>query len=526
MKCIITIELGTNGVRVFAYDLNGRIIGSMKGYFPTFHTEPDHSEQDPEQIFITTLYVLKNLLNEYIHPKKGTVASICFSASMHSVLAVDKNGNPLGNAITWADNRAKKEAQELRHSPLGKSLYAATGTPIHPMSPLLKIAWMKDRDKDRFRQASKFLSIKSYIIHQLTGEYIMDYSIASATGLLNIHTINWEADALKYAGITAARLPGLAPVFSSAGKLKKAYQQSLRLPAETKIIIGSSDGCLATLGDGVKGVGKATITIEDSGAVRVMGPTVLKDDQMRFFNYLLTDNCYVSGGPTNNGGNIFEWFSRQFGDFTNPFDIEYSNQQLIEEASKVPLGSDGLLFLPYLLGERAPIWNANARGLYFGLNIKHERMHFIRATIEGILYEIYSIGKTLGEQRNIKSLSVNGSFGTIPFCTQMLADMFNKPVRLRQQFHSVSYGAYLLSATEMGIYKSLDDAAQTVELPDVYKPNKQHHAIYADYFGIFEKLSVKLVDEFEAIGNLQSKYAVQDEPARHTKELINRRTVK
>jgi gluconokinase len=385
------------------------------------------------------------------------------------------------------------------------------------MSPLLKIAWMKNRDKDRFKQASKFLSIKSYIIHQLTGEYIMDYSIASATGLLNIHTITWEADALKYAGITAARLPGLAPVFSSAGKLKKAYQQSLRLPPDTKIIIGSSDGCLATLGDGVKGGGKATITIEDSGAVRVMGPTVLKDDQMRFFNYLLTDNCYVSGGPTNNGGNIFEWFSRQFGDFTNPFDIENSNQQLMEEASKVPPGSDGLLFLPYLLGERAPIWNANARGLYFGLNIKHERRHFVRATIEGILYEIYSIGKTLGEQRNIKSLSVNGSFGTIPFCTQMLADMFNKPVRLRQQFHSVSYGAFLLSATEMGIYKSLDEAAQTVELPDVYKPNKQHHAVYADYFSLFEKLSVKLVDEFEAIGNLQGKYAVSDDPE-HTKK--------
>jgi gluconokinase len=509
MKCIITIELGTNGIRMFAYDLSGKVIGSMRGYYPTFHTEPDHSEQDPEQIFITTLYVLKNILNEYIHPKKYKVASICFCASMHSVLAVDKNGIPLGNAITWADNRAKKEAQELRSSALGKKLYAATGTPIHPMSPLVKIAWIRDHDADRFKQTSKFLSIKSYIIHQLTGEYLIDYSIASATGLMNIHTIKWETEALKYAGITAAKLPELAPVFTSAGKLKKAYQQSLRLPADTKILIGSSDGCLATLGDGVKGEGKATITIEDSGAVRVMGPAVLKDDKMRFFNYLLTDNCYVSGGPTNNGGNIFEWFTRQFGDFTNPFDIENSIQQLMEEASKVPVGSDGLLFLPYLLGERAPIWNANARGAYFGLHIKHERKHFVRATIEGIMYEIYSIGKTLGEQRNIKSLSVNGGFGTIPFCTQLLADLFNKPVRLRRQFHSVSFGAYLLSATEMGIYKTLDDAAQTVELPDVFKPNKQHHAIYADYFNLFEKLSGKLFDEFEAIGELQHKYSVK-----------------
>jgi gluconokinase len=377
------------------------------------------------------------------------------------------------------------------------------------MSPLVKIAWIRDHDADRFKQTSKFLSIKSYIIHQLTGEYLIDYSIASATGLMNIHTINWEPEALKYAGITAAKLPTLAPVFASAGKLKKAYQQSLRLPADTKILIGSSDGCMATLGDGVKGEGRATITIEDSGAVRVMGPAVLKDDKMRFFNYLLTENCYVSGGPTNNGGNIFDWFTRQFGDFTNPFDIENSVQQLMEEASKVPVGSDGLLFLPYLLGERAPIWNANARGAYFGLHIKHERKHFVRATIEGIMYEIYSIGKTLGEQRNIKSLSINGGFGTIPFCTQLIADLFNKPVRLRRQFHSVSFGAYLLSATEMGIYKSLDAAAQTVELPDVYKPNKQHHAIYADYFAIFEKLSGKLFDEFEAIGELQNKYSVK-----------------
>ncbi len=507
MKCIITIELGTNAVRVIAFDLNGNVLGSLKGYYPTFHTEPDYSEQDIEQIFITMLYVLKNLLNESVHPKKHKVACICFSASMHSLLAVDKQGSPIGYAMTWGDNRAKKESQELKNSSLGKRIYNATGTPIHPMSPLVKIAWIRNSEKERFRLASKFLSIKSYIIHQLTGEYLIDYSIASATGLLNIHKVKWDADALQFAGISPDKLPDLAPVTAPAGKLKKAYQNSLGLPADTKIIIGSSDGCMAILGDGVKGEGKATITIEDSGAVRVMGSKVLQDEKRRFFNYLLTENLYVSGGPTNNGGNIFEWFTRQFGDFRNPFDIDHSMQELIADAAKVPVGSEGLLFLPYLLGERAPIWNANARGAYFGLNIKHEKVHFVRATIEGILYEIYSIGKTLAEHRNIKSLSVNGSFGTIPFCTQMIADIFNKPVRLRRNFHSVSFGAYLLSATVMGIYKSLDEAANTVELTDTFKPQKQNHPVYAEYFEIFEKLSTRLSDEFEAISNLQQQYS-------------------
>src|SRR5690606_5616637 len=188
-----------------------------------------YSEQDPEQIFITMLYILKNLLNEKIHSKKYRITYISFSASMHSVLPIDKNGVPLGNAITWADNRGKKEAQELKSSALGKKIYKATGTPIHPMSPLVKITWLGKHDRERFMQTHKFLSIKSYIIHQLTGEYILDYSLASATGLLNIHSRKWEEEALMHAGIEEKQLPDLVSVFHSVGKLKKEYQTLLGL---------------------------------------------------------------------------------------------------------------------------------------------------------------------------------------------------------------------------------------------------------------------------------------------------------
>src|SRR6185436_11426784 len=187
-----------------------------------------------------------------------------------------------------------KEAKQLKDSKDGKIIYTATGTPIHPMSPLFKIAWIKNNDKERFKKTSKFLSLKSYIVQQLTGEYLIDYSLASATGLLNIHTVKWEPEALNYAGISTDMLADLVPIFASAGKLKKAYQNSLGLPDDTKIIIGSSDGCLATLGAGVWDEGKATITIEDSGAIRVMGKKVLQDEQQRFFNYLLTEGWYIS----------------------------------------------------------------------------------------------------------------------------------------------------------------------------------------------------------------------------------------
>lgn len=508
MECILSIELGTNAVRVYAFDMKGTTIGFAKGSYPTFHPVPDYSEQDPEQIFITMLYVVKNFLSEKIYAKKYKVASICFSATMHSVLPIDKHGVPLGNAITWADNRGKKEAHALRSSPLADTIYQATGTPIHPMSPLIKITWLKNQDQLRFHQTYKFLSIKSYIIQQLTGVYVLDYSLASATGLLNIHSRKWDHTALDYAGLTEEQLPDLVPIFDSPGKLLPQYRIALGLDADTKILVGSSDGCLATLGAGVWDKGMATVTIEDSAAVRVVGTSPVQDKKGRMFNYILNDQYYISGGPSNNGGIVFEWFAKQFGDFKNAYDLESCMNELVAEAASVEPGSEGLLFLPYLLGERAPIWNANARGMYFGLNISHEKKHFTRATIEGILYEMLSIEKMLQDHHTIERISVNGSFATIPFCTQLLADVFNKPVSVSPNANSVSLGAYLLCATEMGLFPNLDEAARSLVLPGVYQPNAANSEVYAQYFGIFERLSRKLADEFEALASLQADQPV------------------
>jgi gluconokinase len=505
MDCIITIEIGTGAIRIAAFDLAGNILASSKGAFPTFHVKPDYSEQDPEQIFITLLYMLKNFLNERIHPKSYMVVRICFNSAMHSVLPVDKHGVPLGNAMVWSDNRAKKEAHDLKNTPLGDSLYKITGTPIHAMSPLNKITWLKNNEKDRFAAAQKFLSIKTYILQQLTGEYVIDHSVASATGLLNISTLQWEDMALKHAGINQAKLAEVVPVFYSPKKLKKEYQTSLGLHDNVRLIVGSSDGCMATLGAGVWEDGKATVTLEESGAVRVVSKKALHDEKQRLFNYVLTEGRYVSGGPTNNAGSVFEWYAKQFGDFKRAFDIEDCMENLINEAERVPAGAEGLLFLPYLQGERAPIWNPDARGMYFGLNIKHEQKHFIRATIEGILYAFYSIGKTLEEHRCVNSLSVNGSFATYALWTQMMADMFNKPVHMKQNSgpDSVACGGFLVCATEMGLYKDLDAAAQKVKLLESFLPQPQNHEVYMKHYTIFERLGTKLFDEFEAIAELQ-----------------------
>jgi gluconokinase len=502
MECIISIELGTNAVRVYAFDLAGKVIGFSKGAYPTFHPVADYSEQDPEQIFITMLYILKSLLSDKVHPLGYRVNTVCFSASMHSLLIVDKIGVPLTSAITWGDNRGKKEAGELQSQSLGRTLYEATGTPVHPMSPLIKIAWFRNNEKEIFDKAAKFLSIKTYIIHELTGVYMIDHSLASATGMLNIHTRKWEDQALRYAGISAAQLPDLVPISCSDCRLKRQYQVSLGLSADIKIIAGSSDGGFATLGCGIMDGNKATITIEDSAAMRVIGTQVINDPGGRIFNYILDDKYYVSGGPSNNGSIVFEWLCSQFADFKEDYDDQMLLRDLLLQAEKITAGADGLVFLPYLLGERAPIWNPNARGVYFGVNINHDRRNFIRATLEGILYEMYSIGKMLMQYRKIDTVSVNGSFGTIPLIVRMLADIFNKPMTVTRDASAVSMGAYLLGATSMGRYKNLEDAAKSVQVSAPVIPDPSNHEKYAKIYLLFERLTNKLGEEFELLANL------------------------
>ncbi|MEZ4903674.1 MAG: FGGY-family carbohydrate kinase [Spirosomataceae bacterium] len=184
-------------------------------------------------------------------------------------------------------------------------------------------------------------------------------------------------------------------------------------------------------------------------------------------------------------------------------DIESTVQQLLMEADRVPAGANGLLFLPYLLGERAPLWNANARGAYIGVNITHERRHFIRATVEGIIYEMYSIGKLLQQYRPIQNLYINGAYATLPLFAQVISDVFGKTVYINDKHDSASAGAALLGLTHLGIFRDLEEAAQTVRSVETYQTNSKHHAQYTRFAEIFDRLSHKLSEDFDALVALQ-----------------------
>lgn len=504
MELIVTIDIGTTAVRIIAFDFEGNSKGYRKGSYPTFHSQPDSSEQDPEQVFITVLFMLKSLLNELYADSKNKVVAIVFSSSMHSVLPIDKTGTPLGNAMIWADNRSKKIANEIKDSVFGTKIYEATGTPIHAMSPFSKITWIHREQPERFARADKFISIKEYIIYQFTNDYVIDYSLASATGMFNIKKFKWEPDALEIAGINPEYLSAPTSIYHDGSKLNPELAKSLRLSPDTKIIIGSTDGCMATIGSGVFGDGQATLSLTSSGAVRVLGTEQIHDKKQRLFNYILDETHIVSGGPTNNGGVVLDWYARQFGSFKSGIEFDEVMFTIFNEALHVSPGANGLIFLPYLLGERAPIWDSNARGSYFGINIKHETRHFARATIEGIIFELMSISKVLENYRAINELSLTGTVETLPLWSAIITDIFGLKVRVNNGVKNINLGSALVGLTHLGIFENIESAVKSIKPSEILVPNAHNHKLYLKYFKIFTRLTQKFKSEFKLLSELES----------------------
>ncbi|SHF89105.1 gluconate kinase, FGGY family [Caldanaerobius fijiensis DSM 17918] len=508
MEYIIGVDIGTTSTKAIAFDLNGRIVDKANVEYSILNTRPSWSEQRPDEIFDAVMNSIKTVVDKN-KEKNNRLLAVSFSSAMHSTMAVDDKGEPLTNLIIWADTRSKEYAQRLKETRQGHEIYMKTGTPIHPMAPLSKLAWLRDNMKEVYQKAYKYISIKEYVFYRLFGQYIVDYSIASATGLFNIYAFKWEQDALDVAGISCDRLSAPVPTTYTLKGIKREYAEYLGIDVNTPFIAGASDGCLANLGTNAIKPGDAAVTIGTSGAIRVISDSPKSDPQERIFSYILTKDRYVLGGPINNGGIVFRWFRDNFA----ADEVQKAKQEgmdaydiLTQEAQKIPAGSDGLIFLPYLLGERAPHWDADARGVFFGINIKHTRGHFIRALLEGVIYAIYDVGKALEETAgDINKIYVTGGFVRSPLWVQILSDVFGRKVLQAESYESSCLGAAILGMKALGIIDGLDEVERFVPVSKEYLPDKKNNAIYKEIFEMYARLYNLLKGEFSNAANLQDR---------------------
>jgi len=485
MSFIIGIDIGTTNTKAIALMDTGLVVAEASSSYPVFTTQDGAHELDPQQLLEAVLTVLKGVLSQ-VAGRKG-LAGVSFSCAMHSLLAVDGRGEPLTRAITWADQRSKPFAEALKASEAGRRIYRQTGMPVHPMSPLCKLLWMKQEQPDIFRRAVKFISIKEYIWWRFFGKYQVDHSIASATGLFDIYAVTWYRESLELAGIREDQLSQPVPSTHWESGITESWGLD-GLPDGVPFIIGGSDGCLANLGSNAVAPGETALTIGTSGALRMTTTSLKYDAAERIFQYILTDHLYVSGGATNNGGGAVQWYASNFG---GGLDI----QKLTSAAEGVAPGSDGLIFLPYLLGERAPIWNADAKALFFGIRSSHGQSHFTRAVMEGITYSLCQVGASLEETIGpIRHIYASGGFTHSRAWLQMAADVFGKTVFTTNGADASAVGACIMGLYALRIIPDLGAASRMIHVQDRYEPDEERHAVYRKGYERFTALYDRLKD--------------------------------
>ncbi|MEN0664905.1 gluconokinase [Caldifermentibacillus hisashii] len=505
----VGVDIGTTSTKAVLFGEHGKVIQMQHVEYPLYSPAPSIAEQDPDEIFQAVLHSIREVIRQAAIDS-AKIQLVSFSSAMHSLILVDDKGKPLTRCITWADSRATKWADKIKKELNGLEIYKRTGTPIHPMSPLAKITWLKSDHHELFAKASKFIGIKEYVFYKLFHEYIIDYSIASATGLFNLEQLAWDKEALQVAGISEAQLSKPVPTTFVKRGLKQELAAELGLSSDTPFIIGASDGVLSNLGVGAIDRGVVAVTIGTSGAIRTVTNRPVTDPKGRIFCYALTENHWVVGGPVNNGGMTFRWVRDELASSEvetakrlgiDPYDV------LTKIASRVKPGADGLLFHPYLAGERAPLWNANAKGSFFGLGLHHKKEHMIRAVLEGVIFNLYTVMLALQELIGVPNkIHATGGFARSDLWRQMLADIFNHEVIIPESFESSCLGAIVLGMYALGKIDDFTIISEWIGTTHAHQPKEENVEIYEDLIPIFIRVSRLLESEYDEITKFQQKW--------------------
>jgi len=484
MKYVLGIDIGTGSVKAVAVNLQCQSFEVCQQHYSFSSPNPGYYEQDPEMIkeaFIDTIRAIIDKIG-------SQPLAISLSSAMHSLVAVDENCKALAPLMTWADNRSSEIAIALRATARGINIYKATGTPLHAMSPLCKIIWIRENNPALFNSAYKFISIKEYIWHKFFNEFTIDHSGASSTGLFDIERLCWYQDALDLAGITAEKLS--MPVSTDYTKNFNPNDNDPQfgfLKPGIPFNIGASDGCLANLGSMADKPGVAAITIGTSGAVRVASSKPLPNEKAMTFSYILDKQTYICGGPINNGGIAMQWWLKNIK--PEPTDKDYA--ELFEQIAKIPAGNEGLLFLPYLTGERAPIWDSESCGTFLGVKLQHTQVHFSRAVLEGICYALNDVLDAVQQNAEpIIQINVSGGFVKADVWVQTLADVTGKKLVIVQSEDASAIGAGFMALKCIGVINEYPTSGAN-DLK-TFMPNAANASVYVNGFGIYRELYTAL----------------------------------
>ena len=482
--CIIGLDVGTSGCKVLAMDEGGSILGSLTEEYPLYAPHPGWSEQDPEDWWQGIVRGIRKIL-----PRIGgrRVCAVGLCGQMHGMVALDAEGNVIRRAILWNDQRTEKQCEEITRLAGGTdALLGYTNNRMLTGFTGGKILWMKENEPENYARTKIILNPKDYIRYRLSGEAITEVSDASGTGLFDVKGRRWSSELIRKIGLRMSLFPRAVESTDRAGTVSAAAAALTGLPEGTAISGGGGDAVISTTGLGLIRPGRVGITLGTSGVVAMSLPTYMENPGGRLqVSCNNAPGTYHAMGVTLSAAGSYQWFRNAFGDYEretgkktgrSPFAL------LDEAAEKTASGSDGLIFLPYLTGERAPINDPSATGAFLGITARHGKGHFARAVMEGVAYSLRQVYELiLSVNRDLKpdEIVLAGGGAHSPIWRQIFADIFNLPVRtVSGSAEGGSFGAALVAGVTAGVWSGLPETVKLIRPESETLPVGAHVPVY------------------------------------------------
>ncbi len=483
------IDIGTGGTRALVIDEMGKVVASGSAQHQPFASpRPGWAEQDPRDWWRACRLAVGEALDSS-RLRADEIACVGFSGQMHGAVLLDADAQVIRKAIIWCDQRSEGQSHALAQMFGAGELIRLTSNPPLPNFTLTKLLWVRDNEPENWKRTAHILLPKDYVRFRLTGERAMDVSDASGTLLLDVAGRRWSAEVLSRTAIDDRLLPALYESPQVCGRVSPAGAEATGLRAGTPVVAGAGDQAAGAVGMGVARAGAVSATIGTSGVVFAATDRPALDPQGRLhtFCHAIPGRWHVMG-VTQAAGLSLRWFRDRFGtpakDGHDPYDC------LAEEASSAPAGSDGAFWVPYLMGERTPHLDPNARAALLGLTISHTRGHVIRAILEGVAYSLKDTFMIFEEMRiPVTSVRLGGGGARSALWRQIQADVYGHEVEIVAAEEGAAYGAAILAGTGAGAWRSVEEACDTVVRVAVrIAPDREGFEVVQRAYGTYRKI--------------------------------------
>jgi xylulokinase len=475
MPFILAHDLGTTGNKASLFDDQGQLIAGHTEHYAVQYAQAGWAEQDPLDWWRAVTTSTRALLAA-TRSDPADIAAVTFSGQMMGIVPIDAGGQPLRSAIIWADQRAVAEANTIEARCGPDNIYRRTGHRVSSAYLAAKILWVKQHQPDLYRQTKKFLCAKDFIGFKLTGKCATDYSDASGSNLFDLTQRTWSTDLIEALGLDVNTLPEVHASTDILGAVTREASEATGLKIGTLVVIGGGDGACATAGAGVIAPGDAYCNIGSSAWISFASTAPLFDPQQRTFTFHhLHPQLFTPMGTMQAAGGARDWLKQLSGEVSDA------------ELAQVPAGCDGVLFLPYLIGERSPWWNPQTRGAFVGLTMNHSRAALARAVLEGVAFNLRLILDALESQGAIlPAIRLIGGGAQSIVWQQILADVFNRSIHLLDlSSEASSWGAAVAGGIGVGVYTAWNIAKARAEVKAVIDPIAANVAMYADRLAAF-----------------------------------------